>query len=290
LNIVRMRLGILSKILAPILVAALFYISALTCLVFLTVWSIISGIVEFIFLKNLYEKFPDLISARLAPSGLSGQRIDEDQPLFATDIIKVYFKQASSLASLSWTIIQFSSLCPGALIINYLVYINSNIFEIALLQSLGSGLGIIAAFVTPQFIEWFGLSLCSVISIWLVIITVTISFTKIVIIDSSIWLLIVPMILSRIFMWSFEISEKQIIKESVDDSILYQMMGIESQLSQLLSFLSYLIAIMCITPKNFVTLAIASLSSLYIAGILFSVWFKKHGKAHELSSLPDILD
>jgi len=290
LNLVRQRVVLFSKIIAPLLVAGLFHVSISTCLIFLIVWSIISGIVEFMFLKTLYQKYPDLISARLAPREHNGHRTDDDQPLFTTEPFKMYFNQTSFLTSISYTLIQFSVLCPGAIIINYMVYLNVTSIEIALLQSLGSGLGIIAVFVTPQLIEWFGLSICGLVSIWLVIISVIIGFVKIVLLDSSIWLLILPLILSRIFFWSFEIVEKQIVKESVDDSILYQMIGIESQLSHLVTVISFLLAIMSVTPKNFINLAIASLCSLLIAGIIFSIWFRNHGKAHELSSLPDIID
>jgi len=248
-----------------LLVAGLFHVSISTCLIFLIVWSIISGIVEFMFLKTLYQKFPDLISARLAPREHNGHRTDDDQPLFTTEPFKMYFNQTSFLASISYTLIQFSVLCPGAIIINYMVYLNVTSIEIALLQSLGSGLGIISVFATPHLIEAVGLSLTGLVSLWLAIITVIISFIRIVIQDISIWLLILPIVLSRIFIWSFEIVEKQIMKESVDESILYQMMGIESQLSHLISFVSYLLAIMTITPKNFINLAIASLCSLLLS-------------------------
>jgi len=291
LNCMRQRYAILSSFIAPLVVASLFYVSIETTLVFLIGWSILSGILEFIFLKKLYQKFTDIISARLASRDHYGDQMedDDDQPMFSTLPFKVFFKQTSFLASLSFTLIQFSSLYPGAIIINYLVFTNTSSIEIALFYSIGSGIGIIALFATPQLIDWFGLSVCSLASVWLVIITLIIGFVQLIIMDISIWLLIAPIAVSRLFMLSFEICKKQIVKESIDERIINQMEGIESQLCHLVTFLTYLIAIMSVSPKNFFYLAIASLSTLFIAGILFSIWYKYHGKDHELR-LPDIID
>jgi len=290
LNNVRQRVGLVSKIIAPLLVAALFYISTMICLSVLAAWTVLSGIIDFFFLKNLYQKFPDLISGRLAPGGPSGERIDDNQPLFVTEPFKVYYEQSSFFASMSYAIIQLSTLCPGAIIINYMVYHESSTIEIAILQSIGSGIGIIAAFATPRFIEWFGLSLCGLVSVWVVFGLVLIGFLKVAITGSSIWLLIVPIILSRIFIWSFEISQKQIIKESVDENVLTKMTAIESYLSHLLINVSYIMAIMSVTPKNYIFLAAVSLFAVFLGSVLYTVWYKKHGKTHELSTLPDILD
>jgi len=291
LNNVKQRLSIVCKIISPIIVAGLYYGSVITCLVTLIVWMIISCVSELLILRSLYYSFPDLLSGKAHPLGPSGERIEENQPFFITEPIKIFYSQTSFSASLSFIMIQFSALCPGAILINYMVYTNASTIEVAFLQSIGSGIGIISMFGTPKIIEKIGLSLCGLISIWVYFLLLLIGFLKVVIMGSSIWLLIIPIMLSRIFVWSYEITEIQIIKESVDDSIISKVNSIEYQLSHIMTLLSYSVAIMSISPKNFIYQAGASLATVFIGGLFFTIWYRNYGKVHELTHhIPEILD
>jgi len=178
-----------------------------------------------------------------------------------------------------------SALIPGALVINYLVYSDALVLEVATLQAIGSGIGILGSLTTPKLIEWVGLSKCALISVWLYFVLLVVSFIQVAVPGTSVWLLIIPMILSRIFFWTFDLAEKQIVKESVDEVELLKVQSMELLLSNLLSLLPFAFAIMSVTPGKFVFVAGGSLGAVLFGACLFSFWYKKHGHSHQLSTV-----
>jgi len=286
LNSVRAKLCLICKIVAPLFWAALFYFSSITAsLAALITWTVISAAIELLLLRNMVTSYPDLNSTRTAAGGISGERIDQDQPILSTEPFQIYISQPAFIASIGYALLFMTALVPGALIINYLVYSNALVLEIATLQAIGSGIGIFGSIITPKLIEWVGLSKCGLISVWVYFVLLIVSFVQVVIPGTSVWLLIIPIILSRIFFWTFDLAEKQILKESIDETELAKTLSMEFLVSNLIALLPCAFAIMSITPEKFAFVAGGTLGAVFVGACLFSLWYKKHGHSHQLSTI-----
>jgi len=285
-NSVRARLCLVCKILAPLFWAALFYFSSIKgSLAALITSTAISAAIELLLLRNMVNSYPDLVSSRTPVGGISGERIDQDQPMLSTEPFQIYISQPAFIASIGYALLFMAALVPGALIINYLVYSDALVLEIATLQAIGSGIGIFGSVTTPKLIEWVGLSKCALISVWVYFVLLVVSFVQVVIPGTSVWLLIIPIILSRIFFWTFDLAEKQILKESIDESELAKIVSMEFLVSNLIALLPYAFAIISITPEKFAFVAGGTLGAVFVGACLFSLWYKNHGHSHQLSTI-----
>jgi len=112
-----------------------------------------------------------------------------------------------------------------------------------------------------------------------------VSFVQVVIPGTSVWLLIIPIILSRIFFWTFDLAEKQILKESIDETELAKILSMEFLVSNLIALLPYAFAIISVTPEKFAFVAGGTLGAVFVGACLFSLWYKNHGHGHQLSTI-----
>jgi len=255
----------------------------------LVIFTILSCCIEITLLYLLIDKYPELVGSRLT-NLIPGERID-NQPTFNLEPLKNYFSQPCFLVSLGNALLYLSALTPGVLIINYLVYENALVIEIAIFQGISAGIGIFGSLVTPKLIERIGLSKCTLGTIWIYFILLGISFFQVAVPDISIWLLTIPLIISRIFVWTFDLSVKQIMKESVLENQISKVIAIEYQLSNLFHLMILSLAIFSVTPSQFVFVAGGSLAFVFAACVLVTFWYRKHGHGHETSHITtDMID
>ena len=96
------------------------------------------------------------------------------------------------------------------------------------------------------------------------------------------------MIVSRAFLWMFDLAERQVMQEMVDESSRGVMNSMQIATYQALYCIIQGFGMIFSKPSEFVVLAFISLVSLMTAAVLYTIWYakqQKKGKQHNTSTM-----
>jgi len=270
LNAMSTRISLLCKIVAP-LIFSLFVEFAGTFygLIIAAAWNIISACFEIFLLKNLADTFPSIHAPKK-------QKPKTEEQNSCTEPYYLYSIQPCLFASLAYVSLYMTVIAPGALITNYLVFKEITPLEIALFQGAASFLGFFGTLFGPSIILYMGLQNTGLIMIWSQLTLIILCILQLFFFPNvNIWALLVPIIISRIPLWIFDITEVQLMQESIPEEHRGKVNSVEYSLTSLMVMISFALGLIAGTPENFKYLCVVSIAFVASGAVSFTVgWIK----------------
>lgn len=301
------RIDLFCKVFTPVVFSALLQFAGVyVSLIFVSAWNVCSFLPELMMYHLIYREVPQLAMPK---GGLYEENVeDEEIPATNTAAVnpqldvnsdeiqappppappkrkpnqflmifkgwKLYFAQSVFLGSFAYVFLYLTVLSPGSLMTAYLGTRDVASIEVGVFQALASTFGITATFLTPWLISKFGLEITGLYSIWcqLVLIACAIPYFYF---DINVWFFLVPIILSRAPLWSFDLIETQIMQLHVPEAERGVVNSVEYSLTNVFALMSYALGIIASDPEDYVYLVLTSVGSVACGAVLYSIWARK---------------
>jgi len=174
-------------------------------------------------------------------------------------------------------------LAPSTLLTNYLVYRRMEVTQISAFQASASVVGILATFVAPYLIEFFGLGITGVVALYFQAALNLSTIVQLFLLpevfglrNTSDWLLLTPVIIARAPLWIFDLCEVSIMQLAVKTEVQGVVNGSEYSLTAFMELATYVISIIAVYPTNYKWLSLISIVLVLSAAIIFSIWYVMH--------------
>ncbi|KAJ3058961.1 hypothetical protein HDU98_004993 [Podochytrium sp. JEL0797] len=196
----------------------------------------------------------------------------------------LYIRHRMFLSSLSLSLLYFTTLNFGNVMITYLVSLKYTPAFLAVMRSLSVVAGLVATFTAPVMIHRFGLVNNGLISIWSQVACLLPALYSFHIFQNSTSILPTVLFfsgvtLSRVGLWSFDISHMELVQEQViGEEEMGAFNGCEFSLQSAFELLSYLVTMLWNRPDDFWISASATVGAIVTAAICFSVFATRSGQ------------
>jgi iron-regulated transporter 1 len=274
-NTVLRRLDLLTEVISP-LIAGLVMTSnshsfSRTGLLCIALWNILSFFSEYFLLSFVLNQH----------TKIKALKAKVENSIFQIKFYQKFFSRPFALLSLSYVFLFISVLTPhGLLMTAYLkdaMQFSEN--KLAIFRSLGAVSGFLATYVFEKCHHYFGLAKSSLILITvqaLCLLVGLIFFLQ----DTSLTFLYFLgfLILSRIGLYGFVLSEMEIRQKLVHSSERGEMNGKVQTLSQMALILVFFSGSFVTTPKDFNYLIYGSAFFVTVGALISYVWYKRLGK------------
>merc|ERR1712157_702659 len=310
MNVILKRIDLLCKVLAPGAIGIFldFYgvdklASSLVGLIILALWNMLSWSMEYCVLREVHEgvsglkqkPIPDSVSfyqRLVGEEGGKGEEEDEKKKTFF-ESFDLYWRHPVFLASLAFSMLYMTVLDNGTLITSYLTWRNVNASILGLQRGIGAIVGLGGSFAFSFLVSKEGNNVekAGLTSIWFFAIVMAPSVIILLLFGAtrvSDYALIGGMIVSRAFLWMFDLAERQVMQEMVDESSRGVMNSMQIATYQALYCIIQGFGMIFSKPSEFVVLAFISLVSLMTAAVLYTIWYakqQKKGKQHNTSTM-----
>ncbi len=147
--------------------------------------------------------------------------------------------------------------------------------------------GVLATIFVPKVSGKASLESLGLSFITLQWVTLVISF--VVFMFDAAWLIYVFLtfvIISRFFLWSFDLIERQIMQESIEASERGTISSVEGSLTKLFSLFATLMGVFLGHPDQFWILCFVSMLSVGVGAITFGVWTVRRSREKSLTITP----
>jgi iron-regulated transporter 1 len=306
-NAMMTRISLVCKIAGPVAFGVVMnFMSSVGALIFVCIWNAFSIFPELFILLYLYKNTPGLQKKIQVKASLKG-------PNSFTVLWqgwKIYFQSKEVfLASLAFVFLFWTALAPGALLSAYLLTRGIEELTISIFQGIAAIIGIVPTFFSTHCFKRFGVERTGLYSIWaqqscLILILFWFFFPHMVYLlnnfsycfssfsgfisifydhhiggDWNVWLFLLFVVLSRIGLWSFDLSERQIMQEYVPEDVRGVVNSVEYSLTNVFSLGAYAMGIIASRPEQFGWLVIFSFVAVTSAAVCYTVWFKQRRRA-----------
>jgi iron-regulated transporter 1 len=169
----------------------------------------------------------------------------------------------------------------GALITGYLDWrtrYDSSINQamIGAQRGLGSIFGLLGTFVFPKLERWLGsVPRAGLFAIWLFWITLVPAAVILLTVGDCVesdFALMTGMILARVGLWAFDLAERQIMQEWIDEADRGKVNGMQTSGTQLAYVCIQAAGIVFPDPKDFGQLVVFSILAVLAAALLYTLW------------------
>jgi len=280
------RIHLLCQVAAP--VAFSFILAATsfkTALIFVCCINILFFLPEIILIRYLHRAVPHLQKDSKGPEEASPTLSIVSQLVLGW---KAYLQSRCFLLSVAFTLLFLTTLNPGPLLTAYLLTQGINEVTIAFFQGAAAVFGILPTFFNRILFGCFGVSLTAVGSGWFqfscligsAMFFFLPSMVQLPIISIwgenyanwTVWPFLAFLVLSRVGLWMFDLSERQIMQENVPEDQRGLINSTESALSNIFLLMSYGLGMIASQPSQFGWLVGISCSSVGLAAVCASLW------------------
>jgi len=280
------RIDLFCKLVSPLSIALLDGISS-EMAIFTTLWLNSTTVVaEYFLIAWVYRRTPALSEppARSAPE-TSGRGQDDSTRALFRGMFKTMLKQArlyenshAFLPSLSLALLFLTVLSFSGQMITYLFaieYPRLTSAHIGILRTIATILEISSTFITPRLISHIGVVRTGIWSLsWQCLFLTpglaTFWFGSSLSPVLTTYLFIVCVILSRVGLWSFDLTAQLLVQNSVDASQRGSFSAVESSLQNFFELCTFAMTIVWSRPEQFKYPAIISLAALYTAAACYA--------------------
>lgn len=303
------RIDLVCKVAAPLLVSLFIAVLPLSYTVLLLIiWNCVSFPFEYYFIGRVYRAVPGLSEpkpleleyrAKAAEKG-SGGGIDYSWMLspshhyghvrntftrFVRDW-KVYIHHPVLFPSLSVALLYFTVLSFGGITITYLENAGISTTAVAVARGIGVLAGIGATVAEHPMIKGMGLLRTGMVGLWGETACLVPLFALVIALQPWITLgpghfpppqLIYPMLAclacSRFFLWVADLTiEAQLMQEMTESEIRGRINGVHGSVCAAAELLQYIVVAIWSDPKDFAGLAGASVGSVALGAVVFTLW------------------
>jgi iron-regulated transporter 1 len=309
MNVILKRIDLLCKVLAPCAIGIFldFYLSdklasSLVGVVILALWNMLSWSIEYCVLREVHEGVSDLKQKPIPDSSLSfyqrlvgegegreGEEEGSEKKRSFFESFDLYWRHPVFLASLAYSMLFMTVLDNGTLITSYLTWRNVKASILGLQRGMGAivGLGGTFAFTFLVSKEGNNVEKAGLTSIWFFAIVMAPSVVVLLLFGActtSDYALIGGMIVSRAFLWMFDLAERQLMQEMVDESSRGVMNSMQIATYQSLYCIIQGFGMIFSRPADFVVLTFISLVALLTAAVLYTIWYARQQRKHNSST------
>jgi iron-regulated transporter 1 len=285
------RVDLVSKLGAPLFVStvASFTTIPITILAMGGV-SVLSTVVEWVCLIVLYRSNKGL--HRTPPPAY--EEILETETLESVEVKPFFSSLKESMKKLEFTtcvtmaILYFNVLSFGPVMVSYLLHKQVHATVIAFVRGVGVVIGILATITFANWTKRIGVPRTGLWSLSIEMIFLGMACVSFVIPDplASVIVLLIGVNLSRYGLWTFDLSQNQLLQESYDEG-LGSLNGIQVSMQNVFELLGYGSTVLWPYPEQFWLPSFLSLSCVFIALVLYTVYIKyKRGHILHLEKLP----
>jgi iron-regulated transporter 1 len=282
-NAVMRRIDLLAKILAPILVGLLSYISVEFSIVFVAVWNCVSLPVEYILLKKVYDAIPQLAESKSpattpSPASSSLPESTDTNTVSSWQSCQRYFQHPVLLASMSYVLLYGSVLSFGNVMIAFVLW-SEQMSEAGLAAARGCGalLGLAATVLAPkQLARGWGLDKTAYFYSVALLFAISVACASFLFSDvasgGSVAMLVLGVVLSRFGLWGFDLVMVQILQERVDPAEAGRISGVQSSLLNVMYVAGFIFTLIVPDPSDFYVAGWFSFSCLLASTITFTCY------------------
>lgn len=233
--------------------------------------------------------------------GLQADQEDAAKKTGTSNSVHLYFKQPAFPASFSLALLYFTVMSFGTLMTAYLKWNGLNESILALYRGGGALSGILATIAFPHMHQHLRLIKTGMIAVWLQLACLMFGLLPMLFFDSNemsensdsnlddvgdnirsrpssvVHILVIGLVLSRFGLWLFDLSVNQIMQETIDDSILSTVNGVQSGLQSGFQLASFVFGMIIYQPGKFSILMVGSVAVVVVAASLFSTFAIRSG-------------
>ncbi|KAJ1957344.1 hypothetical protein GGI12_005051, partial [Dipsacomyces acuminosporus] len=265
-NAIIRRIDLLSKMLAPMFVS--FLIGAndnRICLALIGAFNVLGLVIETILTKQIFNSTPELSVPRVT---------EEESESHRSWVVgwKIYTSDVTYLASISIAMLYLTVLNFAGTMISYLKWFGYSDFLIASIRATAVVMGLVATFIQPAHVRRFGTARAALHFIWmqtaslmLVLATFYMNYS-----NTTVVLMLSGVALSRIGLWGFDLSQTQIMQESVDPNRIGLVFGYQYMLCNIFEILQYVLTMVWSDPRQFHIPATISVAMVFLSAMAYS--------------------
>jgi len=189
---------------------------------------------------------------------------------------QLYYHQPVILASISNTLLYFNVLIPGAIIIAYLEDQSLPALEISIFIATTAIFYLSSTYTTPYFFQRYSIEKVGLVSIWLNLLLIASTLFYFFNPNLNMYFcFLLPVALSRATIYTFELSENQIIQTMIPENIRNKIFEVERAIAGLLYLCSFGLAVLIHEPSNLVILIIITSIVFFISCLSYTYWYWK---------------
>ncbi|KAF1315122.1 Ferroportin, partial [Globisporangium splendens] len=297
LNTTMRRIDLSCKILAPMAFGIIMdfagkdpTMSAMIGAAAVGIWNLLSTPLEYFMTKDIYDLNPNLavkedVTEEADAEAHEQQTASTKQQSTVTryaEMWKDYLEHPVFLLSFSFCSLYMTILSGGALNTAYLKW--RGIPDSILGSSLGAGaaFGLVGTFLFPYVRKLLGrIESVAVVSVWLFWLCLAPVIGAFIIAGESItsdYVMIGCMAVSRIWLWSVDLAETQIMQEWIEPSRRGSINSMQTATYQFFYLMIQFMGIVFHDPRQFESLVIFSLTAVFFSAVGFTIWDLKYGR------------
>jgi solute carrier family 40 (iron-regulated transporter), member 1 len=255
------------------------------------IWNLISTPLEYVMTRDIYDLTPELAVKD------NGENDDDDEepmgaPTAKTGVVATvrrygrmwrnYAKHPVFLLSFAFCGLYMTILDGGALNTAYLKWRGIPDSILGASRGAGAVFGLVGTFVFPTIRKWLGrVERVAVVSIWLFwlsLVPVIVAFVVTGESQVSDYAMLACMVISRMWLWSTDLAETQIMQEWIEPSRRGAINSMQTATYQFFYILIQFMGIVFHDPRQFQALVWYSLAAVLLSAMGFSVWDLKYGR------------
>lgn len=294
LNTTMRRIDLSCKILAPMAFGIIMDFAgsdpttrAMTGAAVVGIWNLLSTPLEYFMTKDIYDLTPELAIKTLSDEDAHEQRTGTTQSTRAryAKMWRDYFNHPVFLLSFAFCSLYMTILDGGALNTAYLKW--RGIPDSVLGSSRGAGavFGLIGTFIFPFIRTLFGrverVAVVSVWLFWLCLAPVILAFVFAGESVTSDYAMLVCMVVSRVWLWSADLAETQIMQEWIEPHRRGSINAMQTATYQFFYIMIQCMGIVFHDPRQFEALVIFSLATVFLSAVGFTVWDLRYGRRRD---------
>ncbi|OKL61350.1 hypothetical protein UA08_03727 [Talaromyces atroroseus] len=302
MNATMRRIDLICKLLGPLTISLVAMASTLVAIQVTLAMSVISVLVEYLCIAQVYKRFPSL--RRNAPqmesvdyasdhpvhtttttifdllkSGLSG--------IFPKSSLRFYFQHSAFVPSFALSLLYLTVLSLSGQMITYLVSVGYSTLHVGIARTVSTALELSATWIAPRVMNRIGIvrggiwSLCWQMG-WLAagvgwfLADINKEHRDVFVSATG---LVVGVALSRIGLWGYDLCAQNLIQDEVDDAHRGEFSTTETAFQNFFELLSYASTIVFSKPSQFQWPVLISTAAVYLAGGLYA-YFVRQRRGH----------
>lgn len=208
-----------------------------------------------------------------------------------------YVKQPAAPAALSLALLYFTVMSFGTLMTAYLKWSGMKEAELSIYRGFGALSGIASTLVFPLLHRRWGLVKTGVAAIWVQLLCLIAAAVPAVVTAAAnlaagggiaasspppliTRLVVAGLVFSRFGLWGFDLAVNQIMQETISDSALGSVTGVQGSLQSLFQMLAYVAGVVVWQPQRFPFLMAGSVGVVGVAAAIFSGYAVSSGCSH----------
>lgn len=293
------QIDLFSKVGGPAFLGFVLQVTSLELgLTIISLWNLFSLVPEYLLLHKVFEQNRETLEAPHATETQQPQNNNttttsetNSKTSVFEDFVRPwirYFRHPILLASLSYVCLYLTILAPGGHLTAFLASKGMEPAIIGSCYAIAAIVGLVGTTTVPTLIDTFGVHKTALITIWsqlILLVLGTIAFFM----DHEnghfyIFVFVAMISFSRFPLWSFDLSQRQIMQLDLNDFERATVTSAETSLTNFATLFVGLLGVIFSDPADFAVLVSVSLSMVFGAALLYSLWFLSNPSPSSLSS------